>query len=190
MSLFASTMSMFDSSVWKNGHSRAIACSSAMPSSGCACDPGRRPRRRNRTRPAASAGTAPSRTPRGSRADPRSASISCVRPAGCRCADWRSRRSPSSPRNTARIPASRRPARDRPGRRAADSSSIAAMNSARGALGPAGAAAPPRASPRRGCSRFCRPSSGLRYFPAITSPCSVTRMPACTAPAGCARMAS
>ena len=37
MSLFASTMSMFESSIWKNGHSRAIACSSVMPSSGRAC---------------------------------------------------------------------------------------------------------------------------------------------------------
>ena len=34
MSLLASTMSMFDSSIWKNGHSRYIACSNAMPSLG------------------------------------------------------------------------------------------------------------------------------------------------------------
>src|SRR5687767_11691889 len=34
MSLFASTISMLDSSVRKNGQSRAIACNSAMPSLG------------------------------------------------------------------------------------------------------------------------------------------------------------
>ena len=34
MSLLASTMSMFDSRPSKNGHSRYIACSVAMPSSG------------------------------------------------------------------------------------------------------------------------------------------------------------
>ena len=36
ISLFASTMSMFDNSVRKNGHSRAIDCSNGMPLSGCA----------------------------------------------------------------------------------------------------------------------------------------------------------
>ena len=36
MSLFASTMSMFDSSIWKNGHSRYIARSVSMPVAGSA----------------------------------------------------------------------------------------------------------------------------------------------------------
>src|SRR6266851_4686425 len=35
ISLFASTMSMLDNTVPKNGHSRYIACNSAMPPSGC-----------------------------------------------------------------------------------------------------------------------------------------------------------
>src|SRR3954465_925317 len=35
MSLLTSTMSMLASSVWKNGHSFAIACRNAMPLSGC-----------------------------------------------------------------------------------------------------------------------------------------------------------
>src|SRR6478752_1141031 len=34
--LFANTMSMFDSSVRKNGHSRCISCRKDMPFSGCA----------------------------------------------------------------------------------------------------------------------------------------------------------
>jgi hypothetical protein len=34
MSLLASTMSMFDSSIWKNGHSWCIACNKAIPSFG------------------------------------------------------------------------------------------------------------------------------------------------------------
>src|SRR6516225_11164651 len=31
MSLLASTMSMFDSSIWKNGHSRYILCNNLIP---------------------------------------------------------------------------------------------------------------------------------------------------------------
>ena len=38
-------------------------------------------------------------------------------------------------------------------------------------------------------SRLWRPSSGLPYLEAITSPCSVMRIRPCTAPAGWARMA-
>ena len=38
-------------------------------------------------------------------------------------------------------------------------------------------------------SRLRRPTSGLEYLAAITSPCSVTRIEPCTAPGGCARIA-
>ena len=181
MSLLASTMSMFDSSVRKNGHSRAIACSSGMPGVGCAASHALHGRAEAVPAGQHQPASAPSRTPTGWRAGPRSASTSCARPAGCRCAGWRSRRSRSTPRNSARSPASRRPARDRPGRRGRTAPPWR-RGIPRAAPRASRAAAPLRASRPPGSRDCAGPVSGLAYLPAITSPCSVTRMPACTAP--------
>ena len=84
MSLFASTMSMFDSSVWKNGHSRYMACSERQAVAGL------------RASQALTAAPKPYQPGSISRhcAQPNTQgmarrssirSTSCARPAGCRC---------------------------------------------------------------------------------------------------------
>ena len=187
MLLLASTMSMFASRAWKNGHSRYMACSIAMPSSGCAASqaltavpkpyqPGsiRRHCAQLNTQGIAR----------------RSSMLRvCLREAGrlpmFSVGDLGDR--PWTPRSSARSPASRRPGRGRPGRR--------------WPTAPPWRRGTPRAAPPSGwssvassvaaarVSRLRRPTSGLAYLPAITSPCSVMRIWPCTAPPGWARIA-
>ena len=64
---------------------RAISRSIAMPGSPRSAWNASKPPSRSRTSPAASAGIAPSRTPRGWRADPRCGANWCARRGGCRC---------------------------------------------------------------------------------------------------------
>ncbi len=160
----------------KNGHARHISASSARPSSPRRASEGLDGAAQRRTSPAASRGTAPSRTPTGWRAGPRCAARAARgRPrADVELGDLADRRGGAEV--VARTPASRRRARGR--RRCASGRDLLHRGVVLGVLA--------RAAPRSEQSRAPWPrhqrlevapadARGSAYLLAITSPCSVRR---------------